>query len=172
MRSKYPSPKPTREYSFVDATRPFTLHVTEEDIKGAVPGDGRNCVLSRAGRREHNCFDILVHRNVAYVRKTERSVPVRYQVTSAAKDLLVAFDASGRTRPITVTFVPPRNGLSAKYLRSPKRKAAAKASRERVKLRKQEQPGRRRAYTNPDPLTLFGVRNGTGFRPPGQGKLR
>src|SRR4051812_48464652 len=81
----------SKEYAFVDAKKPFTLHVTMEDIEGAVPGDSRNCVLSRAGRREHNCFDIMVHRNVAYVRKSERSVPVRYQVTEAAKDLLVAF---------------------------------------------------------------------------------
>ena len=201
------------EYAFVDAKKPFTLHITWEDIKGAVVGDGRDCVLSRAGRREHNCYDILVHRNVAYVRKTERSVPVRYQVTEAAKDVLVAFDASGRAQPITVTFVPPRRALSTKYLRSPERKAREKASRERCKLRDQKltqrihsQPsgigpvpkakasrssgagptakasrtpragtsplGRRRMYTKPNPLTLFGVRNGTGVRPLGRGKLR
>jgi hypothetical protein len=162
------------EYAFVDATKPFTLHVTMEDIKNAVPGDGRNCVLSRAGRREHNCFDILVHRNVAYVRKTERSVPVRYQLTESAKDLLVAFDASGRSRPITVTFVPPRKGLSSEYLRSPERKARKQASEARAKARQDAigPTGKRRMYTRPDPLTLFGVRNGSGVRPPGSGKLR
>jgi len=161
----------SREYSFVDATRPLTLHVTWEDIKGGVPGDGRNCVLSRAGRREHNCFDILVHRTVAYVRKSERSVPVRYQVTESAKDALVAFDASGRSRPITVTFVPPRRAISSKYLRSPERKKVEKLSKERRKKREQV-GGRRRMYTKPDPLTLFGVRNGSGVRPLGSGKLR
>jgi hypothetical protein len=164
----------SKEYSFVDAKKPFTLHITLEDINGAVPGDSRNCVLSRAGRREHHCFDILIHRNVAYVRKTERSVPIRYQVTEAAKDLLVAFDASGRARPITVTFVPPRRAISGDYLRSPERKAHAKASRERTKARQKAigPTGRRRMYTRPDPLTLFGVRNGSGVRPPGSGKLR
>lgn len=164
----------SREYSFVDAKKPFTLHITMEDINGAVPGDSRNCVLSRAGRREHNCFDIVVWRNVAYVRKSERSVPVRYQVTEAAKDLLVAFDASGRSRPITLTFVPPRKALSSEYLRSPERKAREKASKARVKLRREAvgAAGRRRMYTRPDPLTLFGVRNGSGARPLGSGKLR
>jgi hypothetical protein len=164
----------SKEYSFVDAKKPFTLHITMEDIKGAVPGDSRNCVLSRAGRREHNCFDIMVHRNVAYVRKNERSVPVRYQVTESAKDLLVAFDASGRSHPITLTFVPPRKALSSAYLRSPERRARDKASKTRVKIRQQAigPTGKRRMYTRPDPLTLFGVRNGSGVRPLGSGRLR
>src|SRR5262245_47828993 len=90
----------SREFEFVDAIKPYTLHITWDDIHHAVPGDSRNCVLSRAGRREHNCFDIVVLRNFAYVRKTERSVPLRYQVTQAARDLLVSFDASGRSHPI------------------------------------------------------------------------
>jgi hypothetical protein len=158
----------SHEYAFVDAKKPFTIHVTWDDIHAAVPGDSRNCVLSRAGRREHNCFDVVVYRHIAYVRKSERSIPLRYQVTQPAYDLLVAFDASGRSHPITVTFVPPRPGLRASHLRSPQRIAAAKASRERTK-KKQEQraakTGRRRRYTKPDPLTLFGVRNGAGQRP-------
>lgn len=162
----------SKEYAFVDAKKPFTLHVTWDDIRNAIPGDGRNCVLSRAGRREHRCFDIVVWRNVAYVRKTERSVPVRYQVTQAAHDLLVSFDASGRSHPITVTFVPPRRALSQTYLKSTERKARVKASWERCKKRKEAhrqnlEKGvrRRKAYTKPDPLTLFGVRNGSGKRP-------
>jgi hypothetical protein len=168
----------SRDHEFVDATKPFTIHVTWDDIHGAQPGDSRNCVLSRAGRREHNCFDITVYRGVAYVRKTERSVPVRYQVTQSAHDLLVSFDASGRSHPITVTFVPPRRGISKAYLRSPERKAKEKAYRERCKKRQEVHEkaviegrvtGRRRTYTKPDPLTLFGVRNGTGAR---LGKLR
>lgn len=155
----------SKEWSYVDAKKPFTLHVTMEDIKGAKPGDGRNCVLSRAGRREHNCFDIVVWRTVAYVRKNETSIPVRYQVTRSAHDLLVAFDASGRTHPIAVTLVPPRKHLSQAYLNSPERKAREKASRERCKKRQealdQGHGGRRRTYTKVDPLTLFGVRNGS-----------
>src|SRR5882672_5845099 len=67
----------SKEYAFVNAKKPFTIHVTKEDIQNAVPGDSRNCVLSRAGRREHNCFDIVVWRTIAYVRKSETSVPVR-----------------------------------------------------------------------------------------------
>jgi hypothetical protein len=166
--------KSSREYSFVDAKKPFTIHITMEDIKGATPGDGRNCVVSRAARREHNCFDVVIWRNVAYVRKSETSVPVRYQITKSVHDTLVAFDASGRARPITVTLVPPRRDLSLVYLRSPERKEKKKASYVRVKARREAAiaaPGRRRTYTRIDPLTLFGVRNGTGARPPGQGKL-
>ncbi len=148
-----------------------------EDIKGAKPGDGRNCVISRAGRREHNCFDIVIWRTVAYVRKTEQSVPVRYQITRAAHDLLVAFDASGRAHPITVTLVPPRRNISKAYLSSPERQGKLKESRERCKKREQARVeaaiagrsiGRRRTYTKPDPLTLFGVRNGSGARPFGR----
>lgn len=166
----------SKEWSYVDAKKPFTLHVTMEDIKGAKPGDGRNCVLSRAGRREHNCFDIVVWRTVAYVRKNETSIPVRYQVTRSAHDLLVAFDASGRSHPIAVTLVPPRKHMSKAYLGSPERKAREKASRERCKKREAAQAqaeregqghgGRRRTYTKVDPLTLFGVRNGSTAGPP------
>jgi hypothetical protein len=165
--------KSSREYSFVDAKKPFTIHITMDDIKGATPGDSRNCVVSRAARREHNCFDVVIWRNVGYVRKSETSVPIRYQITKSVHDTLVAFDASGRARPITVTLVPPRRALSSVYLRSPERKAREKASRTRVKIRKEAAgaTGRRRTYTRIDPLTLFGVRNGTGARPPGQGKL-
>lgn len=165
--------KSSREYSFVDAKKPFTIHITMEDIKGATPGDSRNCVVSRAARREHNCFDVVIWRNVAYVRRAETSVPIRYQITKSVHDTLVAFDASGRARPITVTLVPPRRGLSSAYLRSSERKAKSKASKARVKARMEAigSTGRRRTYTRIDPLTLFGVRNGTGARPPGHGKL-
>ena len=160
----------SKEWSYVDAKKPFTIHVTMVDIQGAKPGDSRNCVLSRDGRREHNCFDIVVWRTVAYVRKNETSIPVRYQVTQSAHDLLVAFDASGRSHPITVTLVPPRKHMSKAYLGSPERKAREKASRERCKKREEAQAqaaregqgtGRRRTYTRVDPLTLFGVRNGS-----------
>lgn len=162
----------SKEHEYVDAKKSFTLHVTWEDINSAVPGDSRNCVLSRAGRREHNCFDIVVWRYVAYVRKNEGSIPVRYQITQAAHDLLVSFDASGRSRPITVTFVPPRRALSRIYLQSAQRKKAMRASKERCKKRREahrqaveQGHGRRKTYTKPDPLTLFGVRNGGTGRP-------
>jgi hypothetical protein len=172
-KKRTPKAKPSREYSFVDAKKPFTIHITLEDIDGATPGDGRNCVVSRAARREHNCFDVVIWRNVAYVRKSETSVPIRYQITKSVHDTLVAFDASGRARPITVTLVPPRKHLSSDYLRSPERRAREKASKQRVKARLEAVgPGRRRTYTRIDPLTLFGVRNGSGARPPGKGKLK
>ena len=167
--------KASSEWAYVDAKKPFTIHVTMEDIRGAQPGDSRNCVLSRAGRREHNCFDIVVWRTVAYVRKNETSIPVRYQVTQSAHDLLVAFDASGRSHPIAVTLVPPRKHISKAYLGSPERKAREKASRERCKKREEAQAqaardgqgaGRRRTYTKVDPLTLFGVRNGSSMGKP------
>lgn len=170
----------SKEWSYVDAKKSLTIHVTMEDIKGAKPGDGRNCVISRGARREHNCFDVVLWRYVAYVRKTETSVPIRYQITRSAHDQLVAFDASGRSHPITVTLVPPRLHMSKKYLTSPERKAREKASRERCKKRKEaleqavregHSPGRRKTYTRPDPLTLFGVRNGSSMGQP-FGKVR
>ena len=165
----------SKEWTYVDAKKPFTIHVTMEDIRGAKPGDGRNCVLSRAGRREHGCFDLVVWRTVAYVRKSETSIPVRYQVTQSAHDLLVAFDASGRSHPIAVTLVPPRGAISKAYLTSPERKAKERASRDRCKKRQEAQAqaeregqgaGRRRTYTKVDPLTLFGVRNGSSMGQP------
>ena len=91
--------------------------------------------------------------------------------TRSAHDLLVAFDASGRSHPITVSLVPPRKHMSKTYLNSPERKTREKASRERCKKRQealaqaeragQGHGGRRRTYTKVDPLTLFGVRNGS-----------
>jgi hypothetical protein len=159
-----------KEFAFVDAEKPLTLHVTQADIDGAVPRSSRNCVLSRTVRREHKCFDIVVFRTVAYVRKSESSVPLRYQVTESAKDLLVTFDASGRSHPITITFTPPRHAISKEHLQSARRKQAAKRSYEKRKQREQRSGVRtRRAYTLPDPLTLLGVRNGSGWRPPGRG---
>lgn len=155
----------SKEYQFEDATKPLSIHVTKPDIIGAIPGSGYDCVLSRAARREHNCFDVTIFRTVAYVRKRETSVPIRYQISRSAHDTLVAFDASGRSRPITVTLLPPRNGIRLATLRSAARKVSAKASREKTKARKK---GFRRAYTKVDPLTLLGVRNGTG-QPPMKG---
>jgi hypothetical protein len=163
----------SKEYKFVDAKKPLTIHVTEIDIKGATPGQVHNCVLTRAVRREHRCFDIVVFRTIAYIRKSENSIPIRYQVTESAKDLLFAFDASGRCRPMTVTLTPPRKGISSAYLRSPERKRAEKRSREKLKARDATTRERtRRAYTKPDPLTLLGVRNGSGGRPPGSRRMK
>lgn len=171
----------SKEYAFVDAKRPLTINVEDEDIDWAkrygVPGDGRRCVLTHAVRREHRCFDIEIHRTVAFVRKTEGSVPVRYQISQAAHDTLVAFDASGRNRPIKVTLQPPRYAISKKKLRTKAHKAMKKRSYERVKARaKRLHKGtmserQRRAYTRVDPLTLLGVRNGRGKRPPGSRRI-
>jgi hypothetical protein len=162
----------SKEYEFVDAKKPLTLHVSEADINGAVALDFKRCVLTRTVRREHRCFDITVLRTVAYVRKTENSIPLRYQVTGSCRDLLISFDSSGRCHPITVTFTPPRYGISHKNYQSPRRKEINRRSR---KKRDQELAaggtGHRRAYTKPAPLTLIGVRNGTGIRPPGKGKM-
>jgi len=160
----------TKEYAFVDATKPLTIHVTEADIAGAVPGDSRNCVITRALQREHKCFDIVLWRTVAYVRKREKAVPVRYQVTRSVHDTLVAFDASGRARPVKVTLVPPRNGIrkatyKSERFKEMRRRSAAKTKERKAKLR------RRHTYTRVDPLTLMGVRNGSGARPPGRGRL-
>lgn len=152
----------SRDYQFEDATNPLTIHVTKIDILNAVPGDSRNCVISRAARREHNCFDVVIFRTVAYVRKRETSVPLRYQISRSAHDTLVAFDASGRSQPITVTLKPPRNAIQLATLRSPAKKKANKISREKTKLRKERL---RRAYTKIAPLTLLGVRNGSGKAP-------
>ena len=174
----------SKEYEFKDAKKPFTLHVkSPEDTKGTpqlgppIPGDSRNCVLSRAGRREFGWYKMELWRTVLYVWKRENSIPLRYQVTQSAHDALVAFDASGRTYPLTVTFKPPRHAMSQAYQHSAKRKAARKRSQERSKARKASRDkacreaaerarkaGRkirpRRAYTRVDPLTLIGVRDG------------
>lgn len=161
----------TKEYEFVDAKKPLTIHIDWLDIKKAVPGNGRKCVISNAARREHKCFDVVLYRNVAYVRKTERSIPLRYQITEAVRDLLVAFDASGRAYPVAVTLLPPRSAISLKRLRSPERKARMSKARNdrktkfKQKIKLEGGARRRRMYTKPDPLTLFGVRNGQGQRP-------
>lgn len=162
-----------RDFAFQDAKEPLTIHVKQSDIDGATPGSSHNCVMARALRREHNCFDIQLFRTVAYVRKRENAIPLRYQITEGAKDVLISFDASGRSHPITVTFVPPRWGISAKRNRDPKVVKKRKEShRKRYKeLHVEGGKGRRRAYTKPDPLTLMGVRNGTGGRPPGKARM-
>lgn len=161
----------SQEFKFKDAKRPLTLHVQEVDIKGAMPGDSKNCVLTRAGRREHKCFDITILRTVAYVRFSERSIPLRYQVTASARDLIMAFDASGRTIPITVTLAPPRYGIShRRYVSASRKKAHARSKKKRDRELSEGGTGKRNAYTKPNPVTLFGVRNGSGIRPPGSGR--
>lgn len=159
----------SNEFKYQDATKPLTIHVIQSDIDGAIPGDARNCVISRAVQREYNCFDVTLFRTVAYVRKRENSTPTRYQISQSAHDTLVAWDASGRARPITVTFQPPRYGISSAKRKTKQYKDAKRKSYEKTKRRKEQL---RRAYTRIDPQTLMGVRNGTGSRPPGSGKLR
>ena len=166
-----------RDYISRDATKPLTINVIEQDIKNAVPGDGYKCVLSQAVRRQYGWFDIVLFRTVAYVRRSERSIPLRYAVSASTRDALIAWDAFGRWRPIKVTLIPPRFAISLKKLRSEtRRKTENAAQRKRyAQDRQAARNGRqhaRRTYTRPDALTLLGVRNGQGVRPPGNGRTR
>ena len=158
------------EYKFKDSASPLTLHVNDDDIHGAVRRSLRKCVLSRCVQREHNWWDIQVFRTVAYTRKREDSIPIRYQVPKATLHALIAWDAAGRAHPIILTFTPIRKALTRRYQADPKRrKAKAKAARAKYALEKKlpRLKGMRRAYTKIDPLTLLGVRNGRGIRPMG-----
>lgn len=148
-----------KDYAFEDATEPLTIHVTERDIKGAKAGSARNCVMARAVHREHGCFNIELHRTVAYVWWSENDQATRYQITRSSRDLMIAFDASGRSKPVEVTLKPPRGAISVKKFRTEEFRKTRKASYEKSKLRD------RRAYSKPNPLTLWGVRNGTGASP-------
>jgi hypothetical protein len=171
----------SREYEFKDATKPLTIHADYEDFPGAIPGSARNCVLARAGRREHGLFDMHIFRTVAYVRWREATIPVRYQVTASVRDTIIAFDAAGRKYPITITLTPPRKAITRPYQQTFRRKQATRAKGKRraeLRLQARKKVGRsgvkarpRRAYTKPDPLTLLGVRNGTGKRPPRRSRL-
>lgn len=149
-----------KDYEFDDAKEPLTIHVTQRDIDKAVPGSARQCVMARAVHREHGCFNIEMHRTVAYVWWSKIEAATRYQITQSARDLLIAFDASGRARPLTVTLKPPRPAISLAKYHTPKRRAIRKASYEKQKKNKD-----RRAYSKPNPLTLWGVRNGQGAIP-------
>lgn len=159
-----------KEYEFKDATKPLTIHVTDADIRKAIAEKGQGvahrCVIAQAIRREYRCFDIQILRTVAYVRRKENMIPDRYEISESAKDLLIAWDAAGRAWPITVTLKPPKPAMRVAYRRTEKARAMAKKSYERRRKQQMEKgEGKRRAYTKPSPLTLFGVRNGTGVRP-------
>src|SRR5687767_2832308 len=91
-----------KDYEFIDAKEPLTIHVTQRDIDKAVPGSARQCVMARSVHREYGCFNIELHRTVAYVWWTAGSAATRYQITQSSRDVLVAFDASGRMKPVTV----------------------------------------------------------------------
>ena len=151
-----------RDGDYEDATEPLTIHVTQADIDAAVPGSSRNCAISRAANREYGCFDIQIFRTRAYVRFNVNEPWKRYSLSRSTCDVIITFDASGRTKPICVTFRVVNKASRLETTRSEPYRSRKNESDRKYRDKKK---GERRVYTKPNPLTLFGVRNGTGQSP-------
>lgn len=73
----------------VDATKPLTISVLKEDVKGARKNDPGNCAAARAGKREQH-KEVRVFLTRTYIKENKKWV--RYQTPESASREIIAFD--------------------------------------------------------------------------------
>lgn len=131
------------------------------DASKAEQGDPENCALAQACKRLFNSTAVLFFRRVAYIdvpnAKGERVVK-RFVISQTTRDAIVHFDRTGEFPPGGFTLVPPQPSQTLeRQNEDQKRRHQAALRGERV-----AKPNGRSA-TRSDPLSLEGVRSGTGM---------
>jgi hypothetical protein len=141
----------------VDAKSDLFVFAADEDIADATQGDPHSCAFSLACRRLYGSSAAVFFRSVAYVdlpgpRGGRRQLH-RFRVPPETRELIEDFDRTGTTNPggyLLKAPSPSRTLEAARASASNHRRAALKGE------------ARRKGPKKADPLTLQGVRNGTG----------
>lgn len=136
-----------------DATFVLEVKVTLQHCHQSKPGDPERCALVTAAKEQGHFDKFIVHRSVAYGRRSGETGWLRWQSSSSTRKFVEKFDKGDYTDigadGLVFTFRPPRRSLSLDFLRKRKLVAIKKA--------------KRRPYRLPDPKTLEGVRNRFGY---------
>jgi hypothetical protein len=133
----------------VDAKEPLVISVEQEDIESAVPQDPENCALSQACKRLYESRYVMFLRSKAYIdlpTRTGKRQIERFTLSQETSEAIKIFDLTGKSPEAGFKLLAP----------SPTDRLGARSAE--IKHRNE-----RGAYgPRRDPLTLAGVRNGSG----------
>jgi hypothetical protein len=99
---------PDTETSIIDATAPFTLTVTADDVAHATPGDDHACALAQAALRRKGIHAVSIGATTALIQRRDRIE--RYVLSPNDAAIIRAFDHSSIFPTISVTLLPPPAG--------------------------------------------------------------
>jgi hypothetical protein len=146
----------------VDATTPLQVHVIDCDVEKGDPRNSANCAVAVAAKRQYRFEEFIVYRTISYGLKPGDEKYLRWQNSGDVLEFLKQYDinkkiAKKRLPPegFTVSFWPPRYGMSSAKLNSDLHRQQVNNSHHRRKGKLKRQ------YRITDPLTLQGVRWGT-----------
>jgi hypothetical protein len=89
-----------------DADEKIVLHITRTDVAAGAKKNADSCAAAKALCREHQCEAAKVHMSRAYIKK--RGKWIRYEVTPALRNEVLAFDRGGTFEPGEYILLPPR----------------------------------------------------------------
>lgn len=133
-----------------------SIHVQPNagDIKGATQESPDNCAYARCLKRTLDAANVFVFKTVAYIESLDekgRTVMLRYNVKTYARDYLVRFDHGEHVQPGGFVFHRPHKSQTLNY----KQKQGAK-------YRQEGKKSPRISAGQKPKLTNFSLRNGKG----------
>jgi hypothetical protein len=90
----------------LDAKKPITLHINNNDIAKADRKEPADCAVARACRREIHAKEVRVHLGRVYL-KTKAGSWTRYLTPKSMRDEIIAFDRGGSFEAGTFVLAPP-----------------------------------------------------------------
>lgn len=93
----------------VDSKSPVTIHVEDQDIKGARKNDPGGCAAAKAGQRELK-KDVRVFLTRTYIKSADKKHWVRYITPESAGREIVAFDRGAAFCEGSYKLMPPCKG--------------------------------------------------------------
>jgi hypothetical protein len=105
----------------VDAKKPLTLTIIDNDINKASIKEPADCAVARACRRQFMAKEVRVHLARVYLR-TNKGNWVRYMTPRYLRSEIIAFDRGGKFMPGEFKLAPPNpaDRLGAKRKTGPK----------------------------------------------------
>src|SRR5437764_115466 len=89
----------------IDARNKLLVHVSGQDVAGAVPRDAANCVMARACKREQEVDAVLVFPTRAYI--LQGTLATRFAVPESTTREIAILDRGGRPAAGNYFFAPP-----------------------------------------------------------------
>lgn len=155
-----------------DADVPLPLYLTEEDIRQGARGDAFNCALALSAKRQFGASRITqFQRTIAYVEMMvdKKKVVARFQHTPQSEEIVRQYDIHGESlleegelKPGAIVVRPPMGSkrlVNKRAYNKMHREKKLQALKEGKFIAPKPNP---KAGRRPDPLTLMGVRIGTG----------
>lgn len=109
-----------------DADEPVTITVTKNDVRLGSAKAAQSCAAAKAICRQTGATEARVHASRAYIKKGKKWL--RFSVSPAMRNEIIAFDRGGQFAPGEYTLVPVQPSVRLDAPRTPSKNGTRNGS--------------------------------------------